>query len=246
MLAKLGYSAWAPNQRGYGRTTRPAGVAAYKMEHLLDDVSALVDASGAKSLTLIGHDWGGAVAWMFALRGVRPVERLIVMNLPHPQLFAEHLATNKAQKRRSRYERFFQLPWLPEFVFRLGRGRAIGQAFRGMAVDKGRFPDEVLAVYREQAIEPGAMTAMLNWYRANPFRKAFKGPFPVLDVPTLMVWGDQDTALGKEMTLGTEELVRDFTVRYLHASHWVQQEAPEQVNEIVSAWLTGEPVPTFR
>ena len=245
-LGDLGYKAWAPNQRGYGATTRPSGVAAYKMEHLLDDVASLFDASGAKSLTLIGHDWGGAVAWMFALRSVRPVGRLIVMNLPHPQRFREHLATNKAQQRRSRYERFFQLPWLPEVLLRLRGARAVGQAFRGMAVDKGRFPDEALDVYRRQALEPGAMTAMLNWYRANPFRKVLEGSFPVLDVPTLMVWGDQDTALGAEMTLGTEELVRDFTLRYLHASHWVQQEAPEQVNEIVSAWLTGEPVPTFR
>ncbi|MBW2416858.1 MAG: alpha/beta hydrolase [Deltaproteobacteria bacterium] len=245
VLGKLGYKAWAPNQRGYGATTRPSGVAAYKMKHLLDDVASLIDASGATSVTLIGHDWGGAVAWLFALQKVRPLERLIVMNLPHPQLFGEHLANNKDQQRRSRYERFFQLPWLPEFLFKLRGARAIGQTFRGMAVDKGRFPDETLDVYRKQALEPGAMTAMLNWYRANRFREICAGPFPILDVPTLMVWGDEDTALGKEMTLGTEELVRDFTLRYVHASHWVQQDAPEAVNEIVSAWLTGEPVPTF-
>ena len=86
---------------------------------------------------------------------------------------------------------------------------------------------------------------MLNWYRANPFREASAGDFPILETPTLMVWGDRDQALGKEMTCDTEALVRDFTIRYLRASHWVQQDAPEQTNAVVSAWLSGEPVPEF-
>ncbi len=243
LLADLGYRAWAANQRGYGRTTRPRRVADYHIDHLLQDVAALIDASGAKSVTLIGHDWGAFVAWIFALREVRALERLVVMNLPHPQRFGEHLVHNPAQRRRSRYERFFQLPWLPEALFRMRGARAVGEAFRGMAIDKGRFPDEVLDVYRRHALAPGAMTAMLNWYRANPFRQICAGTWPVLDTPTLMVWGEADTALGVEMTAGTEDLVRDFTLRTVNASHWVQQEAPEEVNAILAAWLEGRPVP---
>jgi pimeloyl-ACP methyl ester carboxylesterase len=239
LLADLGYLAWAPNQRGYGRTTRPARVADYHIDHLLQDVAALIDASGAKSVTLIGHDWGGLVAWIFAMRDVRALERLVIMNLPHPQRFYEHLQHDPVQRRRSRYERFFQLPWLPEALFRMRGARAVGEAFRRMAVDKTRFSDDVLDVYRRHALEPGAMTAMLNWYRANSFRQICAGTWPVLDTPTLMVWGEADTALGVEMTAGTEELVRDFTLRTLHASHWVQQDAPEEVNAILAAWLEG-------
>ncbi len=110
--------------------------------------------------------------------------------------------------------------------------------------DKSRFPREVLDVYRKHALEPGALTAMLNWYRANPFLKVFAETGPILEIPTLMVWGEADTALGKEMTYGMEELVRDFTIRYVRASHWVQQEAPEAVNEILAAWLQDQAIPT--
>ena len=245
LLARLGYRVWAPNQRGYGKTTRPLRQADYHIDRLLADTAALIDASGAKSVTFIGHDWGGIVAWGFALQEIRPLDRFVVMNLPHPQRFYEALQ-HKQQRRRSRYTILFRTPWLPEFLFKLGGARAIGEAFRSMAIDKSRFPDDVLKVYKDAALEPGALTAMLNWYRANAFIKAFEEPFPVLETKTLMIWGEADTALGKEMTYGTGELVRDFTLRYLpDVSHWVQQEAPEAVNEILEAWLTDQPVPTF-
>ena len=242
LLASLGYRVWAPNQRGYGKSSRPRGRAAYRVDELVADVAALVDAAGARSLTLIGHDWGGMVAWLFALRAVRKLEGLVVMNLPHPTRFREALKF-RAQRRRSLYALFFQLPWLPERLLAARNARAIGEAFRGMAVDKSRFPEEVLDVYRRHALEPGALTAMLNWYRAMRSSRNLKEEFPILDTRTLMIWGTQDTALGLETTWRTEELVRDFTIRYLPVSHWVQQEAPEAVNEILEAWLCGQPVP---
>ncbi len=245
LLARLGYRVWAPNQRGYGRTTRPTRRADYHIDRLLADAAALIDTSRAKSVTLVGHDWGGVVAWMFALRGVRDLERLVVMNLPHPQRFHEALQ-HKEQRRRSRYTLLLRTPWLPEFLFRLGGARAIGEAFHSMAIDKDRFPPDVLGVYRRAALDPGALTAMFNWYRANALPSTFAEAFPVLETPTLMVWGEEDTALGKEMTSRTHELVSDFTLRLLpNVSHWVQQEAPEAVNEILEAWLTGQPVPVF-
>ncbi len=245
LLADLGYRVWAPNQRGYGRTTRPKGKAAYQVDALLDDVASLIDVSGAKRVTLIAHDWGGILAWRFALRAIRPLERLVVMNLPHPTRFHQALQ-QKAQRKRSRYAVFFQLPWLPEWLFRRKGAHMIGEAFRGMAVDESRFPDEVLEVYREQALEPGALTAMLNWYRANWFGATFAEASPVLETPTLLIWGEEDTALGKEMTEGTDEFVHDFTLRLLpNVSHWVQQEAPEAVNAILEAWLLGKDVPRY-
>lgn len=245
LFAELGYRVWAPNQRGYGRTTRPKGRAAYHIDHLIDDVAALIDASGAKRVTLVAHDWGGILAWRFAMKNVRPLERLVVMNLPHPTRFHQALQ-QKEQRKRSRYAVLFQIPWLPEWILGRKGAEGIGRAFRDMAVDKSRFPDEVLEVYRAQAREPGALTAMLNWYRANLFQVTFAEPGPVLEVPTLMIWGEEDVALGKEMTYGTDEFVHDLTLRYLpNVSHWVQQEAPEKVNEILRTWLTDQPVPYF-
>ncbi len=241
MLAEMGYLAWAPNLRGYGNTSRPVGVANYAMPHLLADVAGIIDASGAEEVVLIAHDWGGVIAWEFALRNIRPLKRLVVMNIPHPKMFAREIRT-WAQLKRSWYIFFFQLPWLPEWALGRDGAKGIGEAFRGMAVDKSRFPDAVLDVYRRNASQPGALTAMINYYRAifrggaQPEQPRIRGK---LDVPTLMIWGEQDTALGKELTYGTENLVEDFTIHYLPGvSHWVQQEAPEKVNEILRGWLS--------
>jgi pimeloyl-ACP methyl ester carboxylesterase len=205
----------------------------------------LIDASGANEVTLIGHDWGGALAWLFALRAVRPLERLVVMNLPHPARFYEHLMNDRAQQKRSRYERFFQIPWLPDWLLSRNHASAIGRMFGEGLTRSDAMSEADVRVFRENAAARGAMTAMLNWYRANPFREAFAAEFAMLETPTLMIWGVNDIALGQEMTLGTGEIVRDFTLRYLDASHSVQQDAPDETNAILEAWLTGREVPEF-
>lgn len=250
LLAELGYTVWAPNLRGYGHSSRPGKVADYRLDHLLDDVSGLIDAAAARGhkgpVTLMSHDWGGVIGWTYALTAPRPIERFIVMNLPHPHLFLKNGRT-LAQLKRSWYVFFFQIPGVPEMLFKARGGDAIGKAFYNMAIDKSRFPQEVLAHYRENALLPGAMRAMINYYRANfrhnPYQHVWAEP-PKLDIPTLMIWGEEDSALGKELTYGTEELVSDLTIRYLpEVSHWVQQEAPETVNAMIKAWLEGKPVP---
>jgi epoxide hydrolase 4 len=239
LLAELGYRVWAPNQRGYGGTSRPAAVADYTMDRIVADAAALFDASGARTLTLIAHDWGGAIAWNFAINRVRPLERLVVMNLPHPACFAAALR-HWPQRRRSWYMSAFQLPWLPERVMALRDAALVRRAFRGMAVDKTRFPDAVLDVYAAAARRPGALTAMINWYRAaarHRDRMRF-GNGGRVEVPTLIVWGEEDAALGLETLDGTDRYVADLTVRRLPGvSHWVQQEAPEAVDAILRAWL---------
>ncbi len=242
LLAQLGYRAWAPDLRGYGGTDRPQGLPAYALEKLMDDVAGLIDASGAKETVLLAHDWGGVIAWYFALRRIRPLSRLVVMNLPHPAVFQRVVRSGWRQRLRSWYVLFFQIPWLPERLMASRNAFAITEAFRGMAVDKSRFPEEVLDVYRQAALRPGALTAMINYYRAlvrgGGQRRQHSLGYPRIDTPVLMVWGEQDTALGKELTYGTEAYVPNLTLRYLpNASHWVQQDAPEEVNAIVKEWL---------
>jgi pimeloyl-ACP methyl ester carboxylesterase len=238
LLARLGYKVWAPNQRGYGETDRPRPRSAYHLDALVGDVAALVAASGCQELLLIGHDWGGLVAWEAAARGVVGLSGLVIMNIPHPGRFTEELRNNREQRRRSRYAAFFQLPWLPEWLLTRKDAHLVGEAFRGMAIDKERFPDEVLRVYRDNALQPGAARAMLNWYRAAGRSFGKLREYPRIETPTLMIWGEEDSALGIELVAGTERFVKDLTVRRLPGvSHWVQQEAPERVNEVLEAWL---------
>jgi pimeloyl-ACP methyl ester carboxylesterase len=243
VLVELGYRVWAPNQRGYGKTSRPRDVEAYAIERLMDDVAALIDVSKARSVTLIGHDWGAAVAWFFALRRIRPLERLVIMNVPHPAVFTKALRHSRRQRLRSWYMGFFQLPVVPEWLLGLDGARAIERAFTASACEPERFTPEVLAVYREQARVPGALTAMLNWYRAaarGGMVRQVKLGFPPIEVPTLMLWGEEDVALGKETTYGTHRYVTDLRLHYLPgASHWVQQDAPERVNEELIRFLGG-------
>ena len=245
LFARLGYRVWAPDLRGYGRSSRPPGVAAYALENLEEDVAALIEASGAKEVVLVGHDWGALIAWHYAMFGRLPISKLIIMNVPHPQLAERGLRTMR-QLAKSWYIFFFQIPKIPEWALARHGCEAIGRAFRGMAVDKSRFPDEVLRVYQEAAAEPGALTAMLNYYRAliRGLRRLRRRGTPRIETPTLMIWGEVDAALGKELTFGTDRYVSDLTLRYLpQVSHWVQQEAPEVVNGMIEAWLLGKTVP---
>jgi len=241
LLARLGYRAWAPDLRGYGETDRPSHMQDYSIERLMYDVAGLIDAAGARDTVLLAHDWGAIIAWYFAMRQIRPLDRLVIMNLPHPAVMERALRSWR-QRRRSWYALFFQLPWLPEAAMRARRYRAVGEAFRSMAIDKDRFPEEVLEVFRTAAARPGALTAMINYYRAlvrggGAARQRLLG-YPVIETPTLMIWGEHDRALGKETTYGTDAYVRDLTIHYLpDVSHWVQQEAPEVVNGILEKWL---------
>jgi pimeloyl-ACP methyl ester carboxylesterase len=239
-LVGAGYRVWAPNQRGYGRTTRPPGVSAYGMPHLLDDVAALIDASGARSVTLLGHDWGAAVTWFFAMRRVRPLERLVIMNVPHPAAFAHALRTSWRQRLRSWYIAFFQIPFVPELVLRRDHARPIVDAFLRTAAHPERFTADELETYRAQADEPGALRAMLAWYRAAARTLPAlidESPEPI-DVPTLMLWGEDDFALGTETTYGTDRYVRDLRLIVLPGvSHWLQQDATERVNAELVAFL---------
>jgi epoxide hydrolase 4 len=239
VLAAAGWHAVAPDLRGYGDSSRPQEREAYAIDHLVADAAALFDAFSARRRLLVAHDWGAVIAWTFAMRKTRPLDGLIIMNVPHPAIFRAIIGRSWRQRARSWYVAFFQLPWLPELALTAFQARAIRNALLGMAVDKTAFPPAVLEHYCVNALRPGAMTAMINYYRAN-FRKFRHDSTPssMIETPTLMIWGEEDAALGIELTQGYEPYVRDFTLERLPGvSHWVQQEAPLAVNARMSDWL---------
>jgi pimeloyl-ACP methyl ester carboxylesterase len=232
VLASMGYRVWAVNQRGYGRTSRPAGAAAYALPNLIADVAALIDASGAKQVTLIGHDWGAMVAWCFAAGRVRPLERLVIMNVPHPLRFRAALK-HWRQRSKSWYIAFFQIPMLPERMLAARGGAAVRRMFAGLPV-----PAEVVDVYARQIAEPGAATAMLNWYRATGSTSDIPGLDTPIAVPTLVIWGENDVALDLICLHGTDRYVRNLRIERLPGiSHWVQQHAPDVVNALLRDFL---------
>ena len=237
VLGSQGWHAVAPDLRGYGDTSRPKAQSAYHIDHLVADTAALFDALGARRRLLIAHDWGALIAWVVAQRRAVALDGLVIMNVPHPAVFRHTLRTLWAQKRKSWYVAFFQIPWLPEALLGARGAQAVGRAFTDSAVDKAAFPPDIIAHYRANASVPGALTAMIAYYRAN-FPSVLDEPVVVIEVPTLMIWGEQDMAIDIANTRGYGPLVRDFTLVTLpDASHWVQQDAPDAVNAALVAWL---------
>jgi pimeloyl-ACP methyl ester carboxylesterase len=253
----------APDMRGYNESDKPDGVAAYALEELVADVEGLIAAFGERQAVIVGHDWGGAIAWTFAMERPNAVRRLVVMNCPHPAIFAQHIRTNPRQLARSWYMFFFQIPWLPETLFGLGRGWAIGNAIRRSAVRRDALTEDDLERLRDAASRPGALRSAINYYRAafrsreaqaawpawlrrfvhgdrpQPAARTTLEDWPRVHAPTLVVWGEQDVALGKELTLGMEPLVAaPLEVKYVPlCGHWVQQEQPEVVNAFLLDFL---------
>jgi pimeloyl-ACP methyl ester carboxylesterase len=233
------YKAVALDLRGYNESDKPQGVEAYRMSELVEDVKGVIQGLGYEDCILVAHDWGGAIAWNFAYTYPELVEKLIVLNIPHPAKFAEGLKTPE-QLSKSWYILAFQIPWLPEFLLQLNDYQAIENAFLGMAVDKTAFSQEDLDAYKDAAAKRGALTAAINYYRAifQSLLQSDRQQWGTLNIPTLTIWGENDTALGKELTYGTGTYVRDWQIKYIpNCSHWVQQEQPALVNTYIRQFL---------
>jgi epoxide hydrolase 4 len=232
-LAAAGFRVWAPDQRGYNLSDRPAGVAAYKMDALSADVLGLVEASGREKVFLAGHDWGGNVAWWFARLHPERLARLAILNVPHGSVMAHYLRHNPAQQRRSVYIGFFQIPWLPEVLFRPAGWRLLVEGMTRTA-RPGTFSPEELAHYRQAWSQPGAMTAMINWYRAVARYRPQGRPDRRITVPTLVIWGAQDQFFEPETAGASVELCDDGRLVMLEsASHWLHHEEPDRINGLL-------------
>lgn len=232
------YKVVALDLRGYNDSDKPREKSAYTVSELVKDVEGTVRALGYERCTLVGHDWGGAIAWSFAYANPTMLEQLIVLNLPHPAKFAAGLRSPQ-QLLRSWYIGLFQLPILPEFLLSAGNYAAIRAVFRDQAVNSEAFTKADIEALVAAAAKPGAIASMLNYYR-NIFSAEglLNQQWGMLSVPTLMIWGENDAALGKELTYGTEAYVTDFTIRYIaNCSHWVQQEQPALVNQYIRDFL---------
>ena len=224
LLAEAGFRTYAPDQRGYAPGARPRGRRAYAATELVDDVVALIDRIGAP-VHLVGHDWGAAVAWGVAARHADRLASLTAVSVGHSEAFKRALRTSD-QALRSWYMVLFQLPLVPE---RLLSGKWFAQRFLGGS----GMTDEMIARYRVEIVDAGALTGGLNWYRAIPFSLADE--VPDVSVPTTFVWSDGDAALGRRMA----ELTKDHVdgpyefIELAGASHWIPEERPAELAEAI-------------
>jgi len=238
-LADSGFRIIAPDQRGYNTSDKPKEVSAYNLDVLAGDVVGLMDSLGIERAAVVGHDWGGIVAWWVAARHAERVERLVVLNAPHPVAFQRYIRTSPRQLLKSWYTFFFQLPWLPEAAARRGNWSGLTEAFTGSS-RPGTFGEADLEEYRKAWSEPGAITAMINWYRAAMRSGPDQSGDMRVHVPTLVIWGAKDTALERGLAQVSVEQCDQGQVEYIEeASHWVQHEEPERVNRLLIDFLHG-------
>ena len=237
-----------PDQRGFAGSDRPQEVEAYKADTLVDDIFALAQALGIGRFALVGHDWGGAISWPAALRNDPRLERLAIINAPHPIIFQKSVIEDAGQRAASQYITAFRTPGFEKAAEAMGWGKLFDKSFSGH-VDLAIIPDAERQQYIAEWSQPGGFTAMLNWYRASqlivpppglqvPIPDWVLGLFPKVKVPTLVIWGMKDKALLPIQLDGLDALVEDLRIhRVPDAGHFVPWEKPEAVASALKPFL---------
>lgn len=240
-LVGAGYRVWIPDQRGYNTSDKPRGLAAYTADVLVEDIRGLIESGTRERVHLLGHDWGGAIAWRLANRYPHLVERLVIVNAAHFAVMQQQLFSNVRQLLRSWYIFFFQIPKLPEYLLARRGCRALVKALCSRS-RAGSFSEHEMESYREAWKQPGALTAMLNWYRAAVQEPTRAVATPRIEVPTLLIWGARDHALGPELAQPSIDLCDSGRLVCMkEAGHWVLHEEPETVNKLLLEFLTTAP-----
>jgi len=230
VLAQAGCRVIVPDQRGYNLSDKPKGIKAYEVNTLVEDILGLINALDYEKVNLIGHDWGALVAWMLAIKYPEKLHRLGILNVPHPAVMRRFLTRDFEQMRRSLYAYFFQIPWLPETILKMNNwsvpAKGLCQSAR-----KNAFSEEDIEQYKEAWSQPGAMTAMLNWYRAAFWYRPQMTDEMRVRVRTLILWGVNDVALTRRMARPSLDYCEDGNLIFFpEATHWVQHEEADEVN----------------
>ena len=236
-FADKGYLVVAPDQRGYNLSDKPEGIASYKADELAKDAVGIIDFYGRDQIYLVGHDWGASVSWWIALKYPERIKRLVIMNIPHPKVMNANLLTNPKQMQNSWYMFFFQLPNAPE---KLGSANNFEWPVSVLAETSkpDTFKPEELEEYRKAYAQPGAFSAMVNWYRAmlqcrNQPPDSFR-----ITMPLLILWGVDDVNILQEQAEQSLEYCDQASLVKLDCTHWIQHEEPDRVNQMIGEFIT--------
>lgn len=229
-FAEKGFYVIAPDQRGYNLSSKPKGVKAYRIENLVADMVELIKQVSTQKIILVAHDWGGGVAWELAGQHPELIEKLIILNMPHLKVMRETLKNNPKQMLKSWYAVFFQIPFLPEWLSSLSNFKILEKTIVASA-NKNTFSKQEIAQYKTAWRNPGAVKAMINWYRASKYsHPALKR----INVPTLILWGKKDKFLLPEMAEKSHLLCARGKLTVIEdATHWLHHEKPEKVNQLI-------------
>jgi epoxide hydrolase 4 len=227
-LVKAGFRVIVPDQRGYNLSDKPIGVNQYKMKILVNDILGLADTLGYEKFYLAGHDFGAMVSWSLALRAPERIRRMVIANVPHPAVFSSYLKTHPAQMLKSWYAMFFQLPGVPERFVRAANWKFL----------IGAMPDywgeDQYNRYRESWAQPGAISAMINWYRAMFSQSRSSRTSDLVKPPTLIIWGKKDPHLSHQMAPLSLKHCQDGKLVYFEdATHWVQHDKAPEVSQLL-------------
>ena len=237
-LAEAGFRVVAPDMRGYNLSSRPHGISKYSAAKVADDIHGLIHALGADSAQVVGHDWGGTVAWTLSMNHPEDVDRLVILDAAHPRKLQKGLFAPR-QLLRSWYFFFFALPWLPERVVRAKRFRFFQRFLRDA---RPAYTPEEIDRYVEAWSQPGALTGMIDYYRYSVFTPPWKAwnAIKTVTAPTLVIWGGRDRYLGPKLAEPEHHDVPnlDRVVRLANASHWVHHDESERVNELLVDFFT--------
>jgi len=228
VLVQAGYRVIIPDQRGYNLSDKPAGVDQYNMAVLVDDILGLAENLGYDQFNLAGHDFGAMVSWSLALRAPDRIKRMVIANVPHPTVFRNYLRSHPSQMLKSWYAIFFQLPGLPERFVKASNWKFLTRAMPDY------WGEDQYNRYREAWSQPGAITAMINWYRATFSRSGTSRKSEEIQPPTLIIWGKKDPHLSHQMApLSLDYCLDGELVFFEDASHWVQHDKADEVSQLL-------------
>ena len=242
------YLAVAPDMRGYNTSSKPEGIEQYQPQHMIEDLRALVeDHFGRKKFILVGHDWGGVVAYPFVSMHPDLVEKLVIINAPHPNVFGKLLSKNKDQQSSSQYVLFFRSKNAEGAL----SANNYQNLFNVVVTSEMKFDDDDRQMYRDAWSQPGALTGGLNYYRAGGLRPPSQGEniselageelvtnIVIIKVPTLVIWAEKDTALTVHNLEGLDEFVPDLTIKRIpEGSHWIINEQPDKINSLIRDFI---------
>jgi len=236
-LVTAGYRVWVPDQRGYNLSDKPKGITSYTHDELAKDVIGLINAAEQKKAFLVGHDWGGSVAWYVATKYPEHIKKMVILNSPHKNVMMKHLHSDLVQRQRSRYMFYFKIPWLPEIRIKLQNFKSLKSALKNSSLP-GTFSDSDLETYAQAWARPKAYHSMINWYRAFFKKSIIDEDHPNIIVPTLLIWGELDIFLGIEMAQKSIDLCENGRLVIIEeATHWVHHEKFDKVNKLIGEFL---------